>query len=27
VVSQSAALSPCPCGDFEVSDPLLFFEK
>jgi hypothetical protein len=27
VVSQSAALSPCPCRDFEVSDPLVFFEK
>ena len=27
VVSQSAALSPCPSGDFEVSDPLVFFEK
>jgi hypothetical protein len=27
VVSQSAALSPCPGGDFEVFDPLLFFEK
>jgi hypothetical protein len=27
VVSQSAALSPCPGGDFEVSDPLLLFEK
>jgi hypothetical protein len=27
VVSQSAALSPGPCGNFEVSDPLVFFEK
>jgi hypothetical protein len=27
VVSQRAALSPCPCGGFEVSDPLLFFKK
>jgi hypothetical protein len=27
VVSQSAALSPGPCGDFEGSDPLAFFEE
>jgi len=27
VVSRSAALSPCPAGDFEVFDPLVFFEK
>jgi hypothetical protein len=27
VVSRSVALSPCPSGDFEVSDPLVFFEK
>jgi hypothetical protein len=26
-VSQSAALSPRPRGDFEVSAPLVFFEK
>ena len=27
VVSRSAALSPCPSGDFAVSDPLAFFER
>ena len=27
VVSRSAALSSCPGCDFEVSDPLVFFEK
>jgi len=27
VVSQSAALSPGPGGDFEVFDPLALFEK
>jgi hypothetical protein len=26
-VSQGAALSPCPGGDFEVSDSIVFFEK
>ena len=26
-VSQSAALSSCPCGGLEVLDPLVFFEK
>jgi hypothetical protein len=27
VVSQSAALPPCPWGDFEVCNHFLFFEK
>ena len=27
VVSRSAALSPCPSVDLEVSDPLVFFKK
>jgi hypothetical protein len=27
LISRSAALSPCPCGNFEALDPLLLFEK
>jgi hypothetical protein len=27
ILSRGVALSPCPSGDFEVSDPLVFFEK